>query len=260
MLLTDEFVAGAAGGFVRTLVSHPFDTLKVWLQTGTPVKWQLRELYQGVVYPAGSGALIGGALIGTQRALYARTRNAWASGMVAGLVTSLLMSPVDYMKVQRQVRRLGLPQPAAGPFTGLPECAAREALSGAVFFGVFQRCRPAAGSDPAAAAVAGLCTVLATHPLDVLKTRVQSGQGLQQAVAAGGFHQGLAVCCLRAVVMNAVSWAVYERTRRRSPAGASVPLREQHLVQGDGGRRRRGGVQLARGGVRCRRESAVRVL
>ena len=91
--------------------------------------------------------------------------------------------------------------------------------------------------------IAGMVTWLSIYPLDVIKTRVQG-----QVVGAGGrwkstraiaaemfrgpgggwlgsvFWGGIGVCMLRAAIVNAVQWAVYEEVLKLWNQEESVPL------------------------------------
>lgn len=201
-----SYGAGMIGGITRTLVSYPFDTVKVLLQSQKPVDLSPQRLYQGVAVPLTSNVLISGLMLGMQRNLYRFTHNHALSGFCTGIAMSVVMSPVDYLKIQKQVS-CKINKPGLKIFTGIKACAVKEAVSGAVFFGEYERMQRLNRRPAICGAWAGICAVLVTHPFDVIKTRMQCGIPFRDAVAMREFNSGLAVCCVKAAVMNAAAYA-----------------------------------------------------
>ncbi|KAI8058074.1 mitochondrial carrier domain-containing protein [Syncephalis plumigaleata] len=157
---TREFIAGTAGGWAQVVVGHPFDTLKVRLQTQThPPRFHngmdclrvtLKEegprgLYKGVMSPlAGIGicnAVLFTAngyfrsLIRERQPASERTRpftigELMFAGGLSGLAMALVNCPVELLKVKLQVQfgsapMIGPDGKQIRPYTGVIDCGVR---------------------------------------------------------------------------------------------------------------------------------------
>ena len=198
--------AGMIGGITRTLVSYPFDTVKVLLQSQKNVHLSPERLYQGVAVPLASNVFISGLMLGMQRNLHQMTDNHAFSGFCTGIVMSVMTSPLDYLKIQQQINSK-MQRPGQKIFSGMKACALKEAVSGAVFFGEYDRMKSCKRHPAVCGAWAGICATVVSHPVDVIKTRIQCGISFRDAIAMREFHSGLAVCCLKAAIMNAAAYA-----------------------------------------------------
>jgi solute carrier family 25 carnitine/acylcarnitine transporter 20/29 len=111
----DEFRSGCIAGFVRAIVSQPFDTIKTKMQMnpsyyGTSLNC-LRmsiqsegalSLYRGLTFP-----LIGnGFIVGTHFHTYNNMKDTLPSpvtGALAGAFGSLISGPVEYVRIKMQL-------------------------------------------------------------------------------------------------------------------------------------------------------------
>lgn len=144
-----EFVAGTMGGWAQVFVGHPFDTIKVRMQTQpSPPVYKgsmdcLRAtlkgegtlgLYKGVTSPlAGIGfcnAVVFAAngfflrlLQGNSTEPLTLSQKAVAGGMAGG-VMSFLNCPVELLKVKLQTQ-YGDAKPGHKPYTGVFNCGVR---------------------------------------------------------------------------------------------------------------------------------------
>ncbi|ORX99433.1 mitochondrial carrier [Basidiobolus meristosporus CBS 931.73] len=148
-----DFIAGTIGGWAQVVAGHPFDTLKVRLQTqGVPPKYTggmdcfrvtlkeegLAGLYRGVTSPlAGIGFC--NAVVFSANGYFRRmlrtgedqpltlTQITVAGGM-AGSVMSFINCPVELLKVKLQVQSNAVATGAADavkPYTGVFNCGVR---------------------------------------------------------------------------------------------------------------------------------------
>jgi hypothetical protein len=204
-----RFAAGIASGLARTLVAHPFDSVKVWQQTGHPVSLRPHRLFRGIQIPLLTGAALGTAIVNGEIWLHHKTQNHALSGFITGALCTALTVPLDVLRIRAQTGSAlqGMLALRTGSF-GWGVSVAREAISGAVFFATLYRVKHETNSPLLAGAVAGVLSTV-THPIDVVKTRVQNGAPFLAAVARGGFHHGLPICLVRAVCVNAVQFFVY---------------------------------------------------
>lgn len=222
-----DFIAGTVGGIAGIVVGQPLDTVKTRLQTPnigqhyqstfhaliTIIKQEdYRGLYKGVASPLASCALLNGLIF----ASYGWFLNmqldhseqtptlpqVMLAGVATGLVTSLITTPVDLVKIRQQNELLSNPSVTIitsqlfkqhgirGLYRGLTATMIRDTGFGA-YFGSYEACcrfftpvandsSPASKPGPTwwglllAGGVAGIIGWAATFPMDVVKTRVQS--------------------------------------------------------------------------------------
>jgi solute carrier family 25 carnitine/acylcarnitine transporter 20/29 len=145
--LAKDVFAGTCGGISVTLVGHPFDTLKVRLQTQPmdkplysgmidcakkTVQWEgLGGLYKGVTSPLAGQMFFRASLFGafgeSKRWLgrnadgSARELQAldfYKAGAMTGFVAAFSEGPIDFYKSQIQARARARARPAARPGVG----------------------------------------------------------------------------------------------------------------------------------------------
>ncbi|XP_064623125.1 mitochondrial basic amino acids transporter-like [Lineus longissimus] len=134
-----DFIAGCFGGCAAVIVGHPFDTVKVRLQTQSPgaklyrgtfdcfrkivQKETAHGLYRGMASPLYGLAFINAVVFGVQGNVSRRLTNPNTltsqaiSGASAGFVQSFICSPMELAKTRVQVQGASLgEQKFKGPF------------------------------------------------------------------------------------------------------------------------------------------------
>lgn len=209
---TIGFYKGFIGSIGRSLISYPFDTIKVWCQSNKKVTYSASHLYRGVFTQMFTNSLLGGLIIQTEEQCFGLTGNHSISGFVSGAICSFVSVPLDFVKIQRQFNRPMKSIIKMNPYIGWRYAMLREAISGAIFFTVFNKFRNKKGFRVStAAAVAGFTTVLVSHPLDVIKTRIQLGHSFKGALKMNKFGAGLPISCSKSVLMNLVSYFIISK-------------------------------------------------
>lgn len=241
-MVYEGFLAGTLSGMAQVISGHPLDSWKTWRQGGAVggdvkgdikgdvgrgtgmAKPTVRSLYRGVAYPFFSSGVINGIMFGTQRVVGSWGNengvetSPWVSGAIAGAVSSVVASPVERYKISRQFGGEGFSLKrfraygVGDAFLGFRLTLLRETASCGIYFGVYDWMRKREHSVPVAGGVAGMSCWGCLHPLDTVKTRVQSGQALdwRTAMKEGGLWRGVSASLLRAGVVNAVGFTVYE--------------------------------------------------
>lgn len=206
-----------------------------------------------------SEAAING-LLATRDSLWAT----WLAGAVGGLSTWVVSTPTELVKCRAQVAAAGAAAGASslavardvwrvggvgGFYLGGTVTALRDAVGYGFYFWSYElatRCWPSASGHDGArillcGGLAGMATWASVFPLDVVKTRLQTQAWggaagarrrgalavAREALGQGGvaaLFRGFTVCSLRAFVVNAVQWGVYEWAMGR--AAAQVGLAE----------------------------------
>eukprot|EP01063_Lacrimia_lanifica_P004853 TRINITY_DN12751_c0_g2_i1.p1 TRINITY_DN12751_c0_g2~~TRINITY_DN12751_c0_g2_i1.p1 ORF type:complete len:314 (+),score=24.38 TRINITY_DN12751_c0_g2_i1:57-998(+) len=198
-----ELSAGVAAGSVGQTVGHPFDTIKVRLQTDGGGQGGMRYasgrhcaalslrregarvFFRGLSVPLAAKGVEQSVSFGVRGAAsrslkpYVGDRlRAWASGACAGAVNALVMTPVWLLKVQLQVTASG---GLRGPMDALTRTVARQGVRG-LYTG---------GGSILGACVVGASTRFATYDAAVARMR---DRGLRDPLAAacGGGVAGMA--------------------------------------------------------------------
>lgn len=272
-----DFVCGTAGGIIGKFVDYPFDTVKVRMQaqghlysstwncvTSIARQEGLRGFYAGIAAPVG-GAAFENAFVflsfGRAKSLYrwATATDAaapdsaaciWFAGAVAGLSTSLVLTPVELLKCRvqnqppgKEIEYTGIADCAVkvirkeGPgalFNGISATLLREVPGNAAWFGMYEASKwlfvPKGKTKddipwyaaPICGGIGGFFYWSACFPADVVKTRMQTDpeylkmglvKGLRQIYKEGGIralYSGYGITTVRAFPANATIFGVYE--------------------------------------------------
>lgn len=127
-----DFVAGCIGGCAGVLVGHPFDTVKVRLQTQCTLKpmykgtfhcfisiiknESMSGLYKGMSSPMAGLAAINAIVFGVYGNILRSLPNPnslcsqFVAGVSTGVVQSLVCSPMELAKIQMQIQGQGQPK------------------------------------------------------------------------------------------------------------------------------------------------------
>ncbi|KAI9567092.1 mitochondrial carrier domain-containing protein [Boletus coccyginus] len=296
-----DFVAGTAAGVVGLLVAHPFDTVKTRLQNpviyskykstldafSTIIKEErFMGLYKGVVSPLATCAFMNGLVFSSYKFFMRAQLDDPASvpsltqvglaGTGCGIVTSLIASPTELIKIRQQNVLANDPANASaakvamtifkqhgirGLYRGLTATALRDTGYGTYFLTYEATCRyfkplsaqpseadhssllseidSEASSMPwsalfLAGGLAGIAGWVATFPMDLVKTRMQSAEPSATNVTAAKptadpyrtilstvtnsyraegtkvFFRGLTPTLIRSVPVNVATFSVYE--------------------------------------------------
>ncbi|CAA0343539.1 Mitochondrial carrier domain superfamily [Arabidopsis thaliana x Arabidopsis arenosa] len=263
-----EFVAGGFGGVAGIISGYPLDTLRIRQQqsskSGSAFSILRRmlavegptSLYRGMAAPLAS-VTFQNAMVFQIYAIFSRSfdssvplveppsyRGVALGGVATGAVQSLLLTPVELIKI-----RLQLQQTKSGPITlaksilrrqglqglyrGLTITVLRDAPAHGLYFWTYEYvrerlhpgCRKTGQENLrtmlVAGGLAGVASWVACYPLDVVKTRLQQGHGAYEGIAdcfrksvkQEGYTvlwRGLGTAVARAFVVNGAIFAAYE--------------------------------------------------
>ncbi|PFX26366.1 mitochondrial basic amino acids transporter-like [Stylophora pistillata] len=166
-----DFVAGCLGGWAGIVVGHPFDTVKVRLQTQVSKRYAgtincftqivkhetVFGLYKGMLSPMAGVGLINAIIFGVQgnlsRLLEPGLSSQCIAGGVAGAVQSIVCCPMELAKTLVQVQSTSKPlyhgsidclkkvyekNGVTGLYKGMTITLTREIPSFALYFGTFE--------------------------------------------------------------------------------------------------------------------------
>ena len=207
-----EFYSGFMSGIAQTIVGFPLDTIVVYKQTEQNInKIKLKNLYNGFQYPLFSYGLITSLCFGMNHNIFKYTHNHYISGGITGLITSIIISPVELYKIRLQK----LKHTNINPFIGLKVTSVRELISSSVYFGLYNTLIDNNMNMFISGGITGCLCWIASYPIDVIKTRIQSGEckTINEGIKMKNLWNGISVCLCRAFIVNAVGFYTYEKSK-----------------------------------------------
>jgi hypothetical protein len=210
---TVDYIAGICVGFNQTLIGHPFDTIKTLQQTNK--QWYGRPLtfyYRGVSYPLMAGVGFNALAFGVYEDAHRRWKNAWFAGGISGLSVVPLVAVSDGAKIARQT---GLKLTSQVVVRGIPATLLRETTAMTAYFGFYVHLKDVRDYSPYyAGALCGLIACTISYPFDIIRSRqVALGVRFVQALNMGNIWRGYHMCAIRAVLVNATNFSVYESVK-----------------------------------------------
>lgn len=207
-----DVVASICVGCSETLVGYPFVTAKVLVQNGKSWRQPALRYYQGVGYPLVSSVAFNMLAFPIHERLF-RDLGHMGAGFVAGLAVSPQIYFMDTFTIRRQTDQ-GVSMGMFRGSRGFGATVCRETLAMSVYFSVYHRVREGAGSF-VAGGCAGLANWTLTFPLDTIRTRqIAQRCSVLEAYKQGRLWRGFGFAACRSVLVNAVSFSVYERVYR----------------------------------------------
>ena len=212
-----DFAKGFLIGNAQTIVGHPFDTIKTRIQSSKSIN--ILTLHRGITFPLLSTSLINSVMFGSYGYFTTLTKNDFVSGFASGLVISPIVAPIDKLKIDFQinskikVRDIKFRE----IFRGFSPTMIRESVSTGIYFSTynyFKRIQLVEGDKNIlfSGGIAGMFSWLFTYPIDVMKTRIQSGESFtyRDAYNRGYLFRGLGVCLFRSFLVNSIGFYIYE--------------------------------------------------
>lgn len=194
----NDYYKGALSGIAQTLSGHPFDTIKVLKQNNIHPKNTIKNFlnyYKGITFPLLSNSVV----IGSQFYIYHNH-----SGLLAGIVSGLMITPIDYFKTQKQIvknYKYKIERPL-----GFGVTVMRESIGIPIYFNSYYYINDKINNSFISGGIAGMLSWLIPYPIDTIKSRIQMGYSLKESIKLGNYTRGLKFCLLRAFVVNSVGF------------------------------------------------------
>ena len=206
-----DCIASIFTSFSQVIVGHPFDTAKVHIQNKQSIfNLHFKDLYRGYKYPLTSSIITNALLF----PIYQRTKYYTGSSFISGFLGGALISPFvfvsDYYKISRQMAQK--PTKSLQYSFGKYSVFWRESIAYSAFFGVYDIMRNQYQySSLFSGAVCGVCNWGTTYPIDVIRCRQIAQQiSILSAIKQGRLFDGITICLIRAVFVNAAVFYTYE--------------------------------------------------
>jgi solute carrier family 25 carnitine/acylcarnitine transporter 20/29 len=237
----ENFLFGCLSGMFGVLISHPFDTVKTCIQTNSKITLNLRHLYRGIQYPFFGVGLEKAIVFGTYSNIHKVNEgkvNIIISGAFAGLTASLIVTPIERLKILCQTRKdnthynLKEILKPNSLFRGLSATFTRETPGFAIYFSVFEYIKKKIYNNNItnigafiSGGISGLLAWVFIYPQDCIKSLMQSKaneqlsfkESLSLIYTQGGlsrFYKGFHFAIMRAVPLHAGTFCCFEMLQR----------------------------------------------
>ena len=210
-----DFIPSLMVGISQVAVGHPFDTAKVLIQNNK--KWlglPPSRYYYGWQFPMGSSLVLNCTLFPIYESTIKYTNNHFISGGLGGFIAAPMMFSFDYSKIKRQTDQIVRPKDIIYS-KGLPITVFRQTAAMGVYFSTYKYFKNNNYPIFISGGIAGLANWTFSYPFDVIKSRQISQQiSFQNALEMGSLWRGYSICAVRALLVNAVNFSVYEGTKK----------------------------------------------
>lgn len=233
-----QFVNGAISGSVGTILSHPIDTGKTCIQNKQPLPRSLPALYRGIgpaIFGVGfEKAVVFGVYKNTikwcDQNNVGRNQGIVMSGGLSGLSASLVVAPVDRLKILAQsgIHVTMSDMKPSVLFRGIGATFTREVPGFSLYFLTFENLKKRyleknnqsklpAGHSFLYGGVSGATAWCAIYPQDVVKTRMQTANNgvgfmatLRQVITERVLFKGFHLALMRAIPLHAGTFMTME--------------------------------------------------
>ena len=234
-----EFVSGMIGGVVGTLFSHPADTIKTRIQSGT-ANTLSQSIKMGNLYRGISAPLFG---IGFEKLIvfgfYGECKkyglSDGISGLIGGFASTLVVVPVDRIKIIMQnkepiTKSLFIP---SSLYKGFSITLFRETPGFGIYFTTYNKLTNKFNQEKSLSksfifgSLSGLTSWIFIYPSDLIKTRFQSVKetstsnsvtsvikSIYKIDGLRGFYRGFSLAIMRALPLHGGVFLGYEYSKK----------------------------------------------
>lgn len=188
----NNFTYGLFGGLLGTLISHPFDTIKTRIQSNKVARIdqaiKLGKLYSGITPPLVGIMLEKSIVFGFYEKSKSLGLNNFWSGIVGGFLSTIVVTPVDRLKINYQNQEFKLQnmeniKKVMAPknlYKGFTPTIFRETPGFGIYFSTYNYLTDKFNSTNnngktfLFGALSGLSAWIFIYPSDLIKTKYQS--------------------------------------------------------------------------------------
>lgn len=210
-----DIISAFGVGMTEVLIGHPFNTAKVLIQNKK--KWyglNWKQYYRGVRYPLVSSTFFNMMVFPIKERTHQYTNSYFISGILAGVIVTPGMFFIDTFTIKRQTNQqvsLSMFKGARGFYSTM----AREMVALSTYFGTYHWMRDEMQFNSLiSGGFAGLTNWTISYPLDVIRSRqIAQRITIKDAIKMGSFWKGFPIAATRSVVVNAMSFTVFEKMK-----------------------------------------------
>jgi len=212
----NELFHGFISGIAQSIIGHPLDTYKTWLQVKHIEPISFKSLYRGITYPA----LTNGGITAVGFWSYEYCKKNFESygmlygGILAGATTTGMTCYIDYKKIAHQLN--GNKQIPKFPKIGIVTSAMREIPACITYFPTYDFARSHGINPFMSGGIAGITCWSCSYWADVINTNVMSGKTLSSTLKMlkpADYFKGLEIALPRAFIVNATGYFFYELSK-----------------------------------------------
>tara|TARA_B110000438_G_C15779798_1_gene635777 strand:+ start:62 stop:709 length:648 start_codon:yes stop_codon:yes gene_type:complete len=211
-----DIIGGITVGIFQIIFGHPLDTIKVRIQNSQVwrgLNWKM--YYNGYRYPCMSTLFYNALAFPIYERSLEYTDSHLLSGFLAGSITTPGIFLLDIGKIKEQTHN----KIKLKDFTntkGFYSTFWRESISSAVYFGGYHYCKNSLEySILLSGGIAGLLNWTITYPIDVIRTRqIAQNITIKQSINQRYLWKGYIPCAIRAVLVNSISFYIYEFVKK----------------------------------------------
>ena len=210
----NDIISGSISGCAQVLIGYPLDTLKIYKQNHLKMNTiNIKTLYSGVKYPMTSSVINNGVVFSVNKLLKQKYNlESYISGFLAGILITPNVFFFDKLKINRQLNNTNFNFNFRN-LKGLPSTFGRESIAFSVYFSTYDYLRKKDVYIPIAGAFAGISNWTITYPLDIIRNRqIAQNINFNKAINQGKLWAGIEYCLIRALIVNAMAFSVYEKT------------------------------------------------
>jgi solute carrier family 25 carnitine/acylcarnitine transporter 20/29 len=181
--MPNDFLYGAIGGCTGIILSHPFDTIKTRMQSGTSSTLmhaiKQKKLYAGLSAPLGGVFFEKSIVFGCYDIALKYGYSPFWSGIFGGGMSTLLVTPIDRIKIHLQNKQSTIPWTRL--YKGFIPTFFRETPGFGIYFTAYSylsryNTEHHYGKHFVFGALSGAVAWVFIYPSDLIKTRLQASQ------------------------------------------------------------------------------------
>jgi solute carrier family 25 carnitine/acylcarnitine transporter 20/29 len=229
-----DFIAGSLGGLTGTLLSHPIDTIKTRIQLGTVKNIydaiKMKNFYSGlkaplIGIPLEKSIVFGFYDVGKKHGL----NNFW-SGIIGGFMSTLIVTPIEYIKVNLQNKNNISSLKLSNMYKGFIPTVCRETPGFGIYFTTYNYLNNNYNTQKSYinnfcyGGLSGLFAWIFIYPSDLVKTQKQNisnTKSIKEIIfdiykkdGLKGFYKGFHYAASRAVPLHAGVFLGYELSKK----------------------------------------------
>ena len=213
----EYFYSGLISGIFQTIIGHPLDTLKTIKQNNSNNNLKNSKniyLYAGLKYPLIQNSIVCSTSFYTNYTLHKSFDNIYFSSFVTGIISSIIICPLDEYKIKSQQNIIFKvnKKTLLKSYKNFHILMLREIPANIIYFSSYEYLKNNNLSFFISGSIAGVLSWLITHPIDTIKTRLQSGssKNIKEAVLQKNLLIGIKYSILRAFIVNGFGLYTYE--------------------------------------------------
>lgn len=228
-----SYIQGGLSGMIGVTLSHPFDTMKTYLQDNLRPPRKLIILYRGILPPFIGVGFEKSIVFGTYKNVnnfltrcgFDKTNSSLISGGLSGFSASFIVTPAERMKILLQS---GQKMCSIGTlYKGFSATITREVPGFAIYFTTYEKIYDKRmGLFPSflCGSVSGVISWMFIYPQDMIKTRIQSNIGkcsyishikiIYSDYGILGFYRGFRFALMRAIPLHGGTFFTFELLNR----------------------------------------------